>query len=316
MANEIRLGVSACLLGEPVRFDGGHKRNEFLVDLLGNYVTWVAVCPEHEMGLSIPREPLRLEGEAGDPRLVTLHTREDLTERMKVWSAQRLTGLEGEDLDGFVLKNRSPSCGMERVKVYVSGPTSVRRGTGLFARALMDRYPCLPVEEEGRLSDPALREHFVERIFAHRRWQEFRAASPAPNDLIVFHARHKLQLMAHSVEGVRGLGRLVATLGKDPLEEVLAGYEVGYFRILARPTTPRSHTNVLQHMAGYFKKRLDSRARNDLAQVIMDHHQGLIPLVVPVTLLAHYTRVFQESYLLGQTYLEPHPHELKLRNHA
>jgi len=313
----VRIGVSSCLLGQKVRFDGGHKRDGFLVDTFGRHVEWVPVCPEVEVGMGTPREPIRLvRDHGGGVRLLGVKSATDHTQSMRAWAARRAEALAREDLDGYILKKDSPSCGMERVKVYdLQGPPA-RTGRGLFAQALTDRLPLLPVEEEGRLSDPRLRENFVERVFAHRRLTALFAGRWTVGALVRFHAAHKLTLLAHSPSGHQSLGRLVAQAASTPRAEVRGHYEEGFMRALAVMATPRRHVNVLQHMLGYFRGKLDDGSRKELADAIADYQQGLVPLVVPITLLRHHVRRCAIEYLASQIYLEPHPKELMLRNHV
>jgi uncharacterized protein YbgA (DUF1722 family)/uncharacterized protein YbbK (DUF523 family) len=312
----LRLGVSACLLGQEVRYDGGHKRDRFLTDTLGRWVEWVPVCPEVELGLGIPREPIRLEGDPDEPRLIATRTGADHTRAMTRLARARAEQLAAQDLCGYVLKKDSPSCGMERVRVYAGRGAPSRRGVGLFARALLERSPLLPVEEEGRLNDPVLRENFVERLFAYARWKRLLAARPTRADLIRFHTVHKLQLLAHEPETYRRLGRLVARVASRPLRDGLAAYGGEFMEALRVPATPRRHANVLEHMLGYFSDRLDADARAEVVEAIADHRRGTAPLVVPLTLVRHHVRRFAVGYLAEQTYLDPHPKELMLRNHV
>ncbi len=313
----IRLGISACLLGENVRYDGGHKLDRYLRDTLGAHVEYVPVCPEVECGLGVPRESMHLEGNPERPRLVTTRTRLDLTGRMEAWAGRRVAELEKEGLCGFVFKSRSPSSGMERVSVFPEGGgQAVKKGSGIFARIFMERFPLLPVEEEGRLQDPVLRENFIERIFACRRWREMIAAGRKPSHLVRFHSNHKLFLLAHSEKHYREMGKLVAQAGTIPAGELYARYEALMAEALRLKATPAKNANVLQHMAGYFKQQLSADERQELQEVIADYRRGDIPLIVPVTLIRHYVRKFDEPYLKDQVYLNPHPQELKLRNHA
>ena len=311
----VRIGISSCLLGARVRYDGGHKKDDFLVNTFGRWVEWVPVCPEVEVGMGTPRESIRLVREGEAVRLVGPRSGEDWTDRMTAFARRRTEGLAGADLSGFVLKKDSPSCGMERVKVYGGGMPS-RTGRGLFARALLERFPDLPVEEEGRLCDPRLRDNFVERVFAYHRVRELFRSRWTAGSLVAFHTAHKLQLMAHSPEAYRLLGRLVAGVRNRPRDEVREEYTHGLMRGLKAIATARRNTNVLQHIAGYFKKVLDDGSRRELAALIEDYRLGLVPLVVPVTLVRHFVRLHGIGYLAGQTYLEPHPKELMLRNHV
>jgi len=312
----VRIGISSCLLGQNVRYDGGHKRDAFLVDTFGRFVEWVPVCPEVEAGMGLPREPIRLLRTGSGIRLVGVRTATDHTDAMARFSARRAEALAREDLDGYVLKKDSPSCGMERVKVYDTGGAPARSGRGVFAEALLARLPLLPVEEEGRMSDPRLRDNFVERVFVYRRLRDLFAGRWTIGALVVFHTAHKLTLLAHSPDTYRALGALVAAAASMPRAEVKARYEAGIMRGMATLATPRKHVNVLQHMLGYFRKVLDDQSRAELAAMVADYQQGLVPLIVPITLFRHHVRRCGVSYLAGQTYLEPHPKELMLRNHV
>lgn len=310
----LRIGISSCLLGQNVRWDGGHKRDPFLVETLGRFVEWVPVCPEVEMGLGIPRDTLRLERRAGGVRLIMTATGVDHTEGLRKWAEQRLRSLQRLDLSGYVLKKDSPSCGLERVRVYPESGTPTRNGRGLFAQALVDHSPLLPIEEEGRLNDMRLRESFVERVFAYRRLADFFAARWTLGGLVSFHTAHKLQIMAHSTPAYAHLGRLVATAKGTPRAGVAAQYGPRFMAALAQPALPRRHTNVLQHMAGYVTRQLAPPEREELLALIEDYRKELVPLIVPITLLRHHVNRLGVTYLQGQTYLQPHPKELMLRN--
>lgn len=318
----LRLGISACLLGQEVRFNGGHKRDAFLTDVFGRYVDWVDVCPEVEIGLGTPRPSMRLvrigQWDAVQVRLITPETGVDHTEPMRSWAARRVEELARMDLDGYVLKKDSPSCGMERVKLYpAEGGAPNKEARGLFAEALLQRLPHLPVEEEGRLNDPPLRESFISRVFAHARWRQAEAEGWTRAALMRFHERHKLLLMARNQAGMRRLGRLLGESAKwDDPAELARVYREGFTDALRRPPTRRGHTNVLQHMAGYVSDRLDPADREELRETIERYRLGLLPLIVPMTLLRHYVRKQGVGYLQGQAYLEPHPHELMLMNHV
>jgi len=316
----LRIGASACLLGAKVRFDGQHKRSSFLTDELAPFVTWVSVCPEVEVGMGVPREAVRLvRGPSGRSLMLGNHSGTDWTSRMNALAVRRVEELAGENLDGFVLKSKSPSCGMERVKLFATAETRAapaREGVGLFARALMEGLPNLPVEEEGRLEDARLRENFVERLFAHARLRRLFSPRWTLGALVAFHTAHKMQLLAHSTEGYRSLGRLVAGARALPRADLRARYERDFMATLKKPSTPGRHANVLQHMLGHLSDRLDEGDRRELLSVVEDHRRGLVPLIVPVTLLRHHARRLDVASLLGQTYLEPHPKELMLRNHV
>jgi uncharacterized protein YbbK (DUF523 family) len=260
----IRIGVSACLIGQAVRFDGGHKRSDFLVDTFGPFVEFVPVCPEIEIGLGVPRETLRLVRREGEVQLVANKSGADLTEQMRRYADRRTRMLVNDNLNGYVLKKDSPSCGMERVRIYAGNGMPARDGRGLFADTLMRRYPNLPIEEEGRLNDPRLRENFIERVFAYRRLKTFFAGRWATGGLVALHTVHKLQLLAHSVSAYRELGRMVASASTIPRDELRQRYETGFMVALKQIATPARHVNVLQHMAGYFRDRLDADSRREL----------------------------------------------------
>jgi uncharacterized protein YbgA (DUF1722 family)/uncharacterized protein YbbK (DUF523 family) len=310
----IRLGVSSCLLGEAVRYDGGHKRDRFLTDLLAKHVEWVPVCPELESGMGVPRPAMRLERAGRGVRLVEITSGRDHTARMRRFAARRLRALRALELCGYVLKKDSPSCGMTRVKLYSAKGPARREGSGLFAAALRETWPNLPVEEEGRLQDAALRENFVERVFAFRRLRELFRGRWTRGRVVAFHTAHKLQLMAHSQPAYAELGRLVAAQKKLPRAELRMRYASAFMAALARVATRGRNANVLQHAAGHLKERLDADSRAELSALIHEYRRELVPLVVPITLLAHHARAHAVTYLLGQTYLEPHPRELALRN--
>jgi uncharacterized protein YbgA (DUF1722 family)/uncharacterized protein YbbK (DUF523 family) len=303
-----------------VRFDGGHKRDRFVTDLLGQFVEWVPVCPEVEVGMDTPRPALRLVGDGdGDSefvRMVEIKSGLDHTQAMERYSAQRVRALRSLDLGGYILKKDSPSCGMTRVKVYEEKGMPKRRGRGLYASALMDAYPNLPFEDEGRLNDPKLRENFIERVFAYQRLRHLFAGRWTRGQVVAFHTAHKLQVMAHSTVAYRELGRLVATLKETPRAEFRERYESGFMQAISQVATRGRNANVLQHAAGHLKKRLDSASRAELAALIHDYREGLVPLVVPVTLIGHHVRRHGVDYLNGQVFLEPHPKELMLRNHV
>ena len=316
MTPAIRIGISSCLLGEGVRFDGGHKRDVYLTETFGRFVEWVPVCPEVECGLGTPRESMRLVSARDGARLLTVRTHLDHTDRMTQYSERRVEELAARELCGYVLKKDSPSCGLHRVKVYGAHGVPTKSGRGIFAVRLADRFPSLPVEEEGRLSDPRLRENFVERVFAYSRLRNLFRTKWTVGALVAFHTAHKLVLMAHSIDAYQHLGRLVASARDITPKEVERTYTEAFMAGLTAMATARRHTNVLQHMAGYLKNRLDSASKAELLAAIEDYRTGLVPLIVPITLLRHYVRVHDVSYLAGQLYLEPHPKELMLRNHV
>jgi uncharacterized protein YbgA (DUF1722 family)/uncharacterized protein YbbK (DUF523 family) len=312
----IRIGVSSCLLGREVRFDGGHKRDAFLTETLGRFVEWVPVCPELELGLGVPRASVHLVREGGELRLVEKGTDRDLTSAMRRFASRRAAELAQQELSGYVLKSRSPSCGMERVKVRAARGGPAPSGRGVFAAGLLATFPELPVEEEDRLCDPVLRENWVERVFAYRRLRELFAGRWNAGVVVAFHTHHKLQLMAHSPEAELALGRLVAAVRSTPRTAFRERYARGFMQALALRASRGRNANVLQHMAGHLRDGLDAPDRAELGEAIHDYRRGLVPLVVPLTLVRHHARRQAVAYLLGQVYLEPHPKELMLRKHV
>ncbi|HEY3447179.1 MAG TPA: DUF523 and DUF1722 domain-containing protein [Myxococcales bacterium] len=313
----LRLLVSACLLGERVRYDGQHKYDPFLVETLGRFVEFVRVCPEVDCGMPTPRPSMHLVGEAASPRLVS-RTGEDLTEQMQRFARSQVERYAGLELCGYVCKKDSPSSGMTRVKVYppVEGRMPERSGAGLFTRAFMERWPLIPVEEEGRLNDPGLREAFIERVFCMRRWYDLVRGGTDRGRLVEFHADHKYLLLGHGRAGYTELGRLVAEAKRHPPAELYRRYLEGFAAALAVRTTPKKVTDVLQHMMGFFKRDLDAEEKAELLQTLSDYKAGQVPLVVPLTLIKHYVRKFGVEYLERQVFLNPYPAELMLRNHV
>jgi uncharacterized protein YbgA (DUF1722 family)/uncharacterized protein YbbK (DUF523 family) len=312
----IRMGISSCLLGEKVRFDGGHKHDRYITGTLGRHFEWVPVCPEFEMGLGTPRDTMRLEQIEGETRLIMPKKGEDHTEKMRKFARRRVEELAKENLGGYILKSDSPSCGAFRVRVYAASGMPSRTGRGLFAEALLERFPHLPIEEEGRLCDPRLRENWIERVFAYRRIQSLWSSRWTVGNLVEFHTAHKLTLLAHSPKAYADLGRLVAEARNIPRSELTREYHDRFMNALAILTTRGRHANVLQHMAGYFKKQLDAESRQELASLISDYQSNLVPLIVPVTMINHYVRRYAAAYLTNQVYLNPHPRELALLNHV
>lgn len=313
--NKILIGVSSCLLGNKVRFDGGHKHDRYITGTLGNYFDFVPVCPEVECGLSIPRESMRLVGDPESPRLVTNKSAMDHTDRMNEWSNNRVAQLATMDLCGFIFKSKSPSSGMERVKVYDKNNVPKAIGVGLFARVFKETFPLLPLEEEGRLHDMVLRENFIESVFVYRRWRSV-VENFSLDDLVTFHTEHKMLLRAHSEKHYRELGRIVAKAGLLDPEELRTSYQANLMEAMRLKTTVKKHVNVLIHMMGHFKKQISSDEKQELLEVIERYRNQYVPLIVPITLMNHYVRKYEQPYLEKQHYLQPNPTELKLRNHA
>lgn len=315
-SSNIRVGVSQCLLGDSVRFNGGHARDRYLTGVLSQFIDFVPVCPEVEIGLGTPRETIRLEQFGTTTKLVAPKSGSDLTATMKSYSKRKAVELAREDLSGFVLKKDSPSCGLMRVKVYDSNGVPKRSGRGVFAEVLSSTFPLLPIEEDGRLNDAALRENFLERVFAHRRLRNLFSGSWALDDLVRFHTREKILIMAHDPGSQQVLGRLVANAKSTNRKLTATSYQTAFMTALARKATPGRHANALTHMTSSFKKKISPQERQELLEVIDDYRKRLTPLIVPLTLVRHFVRHYEISYLAGQTYLEPHPKELMLRNHV
>ena len=308
--DRIRLGISSCLLGERVRWNGGHKRDAFLADVLGPRVEWVPVCPEVELGLGVPRPPIRLERADGGVRLRVVKGGDDLTARMRAHAAWRARTLGPLALDGYVLKSRSPSCGLARVPVHDAHGASTETGRGLFAEALAEAFPSMPMEDEARLARPAVREHFLERLCAAARWRAFTRGRARAGELQAFHAAHKYALLAHSPAHYAALGRLVASAGKRPLARVVREYGEQFMAALAIPTTRGRHATVLEHAAGFFKRALPQPERDALAGVIGRYRRGRAPLAAPLTLIRVHAERLGVAYLDGQVYLRPPAHDL------
>jgi uncharacterized protein YbgA (DUF1722 family)/uncharacterized protein YbbK (DUF523 family) len=312
--DKLKIGVSACLLGHEVRYDGSHQLNHFIRDVLGQHMDFVPVCPEVECGMTIPRETLRLAGDIDNPRLITSRSGIDHTEKMTAWAENKVRQLESEGLCGFIFKKGSPSSGLYRVKIYSSQGIPHASGAGVFARIFTKHFPYLPVEEDGRLNDDRLRENFIESVFVHKHFRDLLAQPKSRSALIDFHTRHKLLLLAHSQEQYRRMGRFVANL-PDSLDQAYSEYGVLLATTLRILATPKKHANVLQHAIGYFKKELESDEKREMQELIEAYRDGEVPLIVPVTLVNHYVRKYGQPYLQEQYYLHPHPLELRLRSY-
>lgn len=309
---KIRLGISSCLLGQRVRFDGNHKHDRFLSDTLGQFVEWVPVCPEVAIGLGVPRPPIRLVGSPEAPRAVGVKDNSlDVTVKLAAYGRQQARQLD--DLSGYIFKSKSPSCGIERVKIYQRTGIPAKKGRGIYAEAFLANQPWLPAEEEGRLSDLRLRENFIERVFAYRRWQGLVANGLTASRLVDFHTRHKLALMAHDVESYRTLGRLVAQAGRRAPKELGHDYISRFMAAMTRLATPARHANVLMHLMGFLKKELDAMDKAELLELIHAYRHGVLPLASPLTLLKHHFRRYPDPHIACQTYLHPDPREWLLR---
>lgn len=314
MTNKIKIGISRCLLGQAVRFDGGHKKDNYITQLLAQYFILEGTCPEVESGLSIPRPTIRLVGDALNPTLVEVLKPEiDHTDRLTNFSVKKVS--EFEELSGFILKSKSPTCGMERVKIYQKTPKPPLLGQGLFAKALISRYPLMPIEEEGRLNDYGLRENFIERIFVYHRWRALIHNGVTAKALLDFHSTHKLTLLAHHQSTYRELGKKLADLKNTDVSDFTLSYIHQFMSAMKKIATRKNHTNVLMHIQGYFKNLIDPGDKEELRETIENYRLGLLPLIVPLTLLKHHLRKYPDNYLLSQHYLFPYPEEMMLRNH-
>lgn len=311
-AQKIQIGVSSCLLGEEVRYNGGHKRSRYVTDILAEYFDYVPLCPELAIGLGVPRPPIRLVGKIASPQAISPDDSSiDATEALDQYG--RDIGRTHTFISGFILKSKSPSCGMDRVKVYDHNGVPSPNGRGLFARALMETQPLLPCEEEGRLNDPGLRGSFLERVFAFHRWQCLVAEGLTPRDLVEFHTEHKFLLLAHDQEAMRRLGRLVAQAGSGDLESLGHEYIAGMMKGLGKPAKRRSQVNVLQHLAGFLSDKLDEGDRAELDETIHAYRREELPIIAPLTLIRHHLRRLPDGYLAGQKYLESRPKDLDPR---
>lgn len=310
----LKIGISSCLLGNPVRFNGGHKESRLCSETLAHHFEFVPVCPEVAIGLGTPREPIRLVGDPDSPRAVgTKHPELDVTEALTAYGKRIAAGLT--DVSGYILMQKSPSCGMERVKVYQANGHPVEGGgSGLFAHALMQARPDLPIEEDGRLNDPVLRENFLTRIFAYAEWQRLLEAGLTRKRLVEFHSRYKYQLMATDPLQYKALGQRVATVGNTPLEAFAPAYFSQLMSALKTTASRGTHSNVLQHLSGYLKRDLEREDKQELQRLIAQYREGIVPLVVPLTLLKHHFRRHPDRYIANQAYMQPHPEDLSLRN--
>lgn len=316
MSEPIRILISSCLLGEKVRYDGGHKRDPFLAETVGKFVEWVPVCPEVDCGLPTPREAMRLTGDPSSPRLVEVRSGTDHTRRMLRWAGSRLRELERLDLSGYICKKGSPSSGMGRVPLYGASGDPVGTGAGIFTKVFVDRFPLVPVEEEGRLHDPVLREMFIEKVFTLRRFRELLALNRTRGGIVAFHTDHKLLLLSHGRKIYTELGRLVARAKELPTAELFDRYRHLLMEALSAKPTPKKCSDVLLHMVGHFRKMLTRDEKEELVEVVRRYRERRVPRIVPLTLFRHYARKYRVEYLARQVFLNPHPAELLLRNHA
>ncbi len=312
----IKIGISTCLLGEKVRFDGGHKHDRYLTDVLGNYFEFIPSCPEIEIGMGVPRDSVRIVNVSNSIRLIGPKTGTDWTDKMISYSDKLVKKLASLSLSGYILKSDSPTCGMERVRIYNKNGIPNKNGRGLFADILIKSNPLMPIEEEGRLNDLKIRENFITRVFSYNRLQNLINNNFDRGRLVKFHTLHKYQLMAHSIKHYETLGRLVANSKKFTLQEIGEKYRSKFMEALTIQTTPKKNVNVLHHIFGYLKNFLTQSDKQYILSVIEDYHKDVVPLIVPLTLIKHYVEKYNIEYIRNQIYLNPHPKELMLRNHV
>ena len=309
-----RLGVSSCLLGNSIRYDGGHCRNKMVCEQLGLFFQWVPICPEVEMGMPVPRETVRLVAQDGRTRLVGNKSGTDYSEAMRAYTERKLKQIAPLRLHGYILKKNSPTCGMERVPLYGTAGGRIGKTGGLFAAAMTRAFPLLPVEEEGRLNDLALKDNFVERVYAYRRWQRFAASIHAPRHLVRFHTRHKYQLMAHDPKTYRALGRLVAQAGVMEMSELLPRYGTQFMECLKIPADAKRQANVLYHVMGFLKDSLDREDKHELLGLIERYRHRELSLTAPLTLIEHHLRKHPNPWVQQQHYLMPYPEAFTMRH--
>ena len=317
MKNKIKIGVSSCLLGEKVRWNGDHKQDRYVRDVLGNYFEYIATCPEVDVGMGIPRETVALYGTLENPRMIGKKTQTDWTRKMNNYTKGRISELAKHDLCGYIFKSKSPSCGTGRVNVYSKfGSAKVRQGLGMFASAFTKTLPLIPVEDEGRLHDPRIKENFIIRVFCFYRLGCLLRERFSIGKLVKFHTKHKFLLLSHSRKHYDTMGQLVANAKSSKLEELKVRYSNLFMEALTYKSTPKKNTGVLLHMMGFLKKILTRSEKEDILATIEDYRKELLPLIVPVTLIRHQVNKHNVEYLLDQIYLNPHPKELMLRNHV
>lgn len=316
MENKIRIGVSSCLIGEKVRWNGDHKQNRYVKDILSNYFEYVSVCPEVEVGMGTPRETVALYGNPDKPKMISRKTKSDWTRRMNRYSINRIKGLSNLGLCGYIFKSKSPSCGLARIPVYDENDRSkARHRSGLFANTFIKANPLIPTEDEGRLMDSKLRENFIVRVFSYHRLKLVLGNKIVkPGDIVKFHTKHKFLLLSHSRNHYQILGKIVAELKERPWEIMLSSYVNNFMKALTFKSTVKKNTDVLLHMMGFFKNLLEKEEKQDILSSIEDYRNELIPLIVPITLVRHQARKYNIKYLIDQIYLNPHPKELMLRN--
>ena len=317
MKNKIKIGVSSCLLGEKVRWNGDHKQDRYVRNVLGNYFEYIPTCPEVDVGMGIPRETVALYGTLENPRMIGKKTQTDWTKKMNKYTKDRISELAKHDLCGYIFKSKSPSCGTGRVNVYSEfGSAKVRHGAGIFASAFVKSMPLVPVEDEGRLHDARIKENFIIRVFCFYRIGCLFRDEFTIGKLVKFHTKQKFLLLSHSRKHYDALGKLVANTKSLKLDEIKARYSNVFMEALNYKSTPKKNTDVLLHMMGFLKKILTREEKENILATIEDYRNELLPLIVPIALIKYQVEVHKIDYLLDQVYLNPHPKELMLRNHV
>lgn len=317
MTEKIRIGVSSCLIGEKVRWNGDHKQDRYVREILSRYFEYIPVCPEVEVGMGVPRETVALYGDPEKPSMISKKTQTDWTKPMEKYIKSRINTLSADDLCGYIFKSKSPSCGMGRVPLYSEfGSHKVKHGPGMFANAFINSFPLVPTEEEGRLNDPRIRENFIVRVFSFKRFNLLLNEKFSLGQWVKFHTQHKFLLLAHSRKHYDELGELVAHSKTIKPSELKKKYGELFMEALTSKSTPKKNTDVLLHMMGFLKKLLTKIEKEDILSTIEDYRSEILPLIVPVTLIRHQVKKHNIEYLHDQVYLNPHPKELMLLNHV
>ena len=317
MTEKIRIGVSSCLIGEKVRWNGDHKQDRYVREILSRYFEYIPVCPEVEVGMGVPRETVALYGDPEKPSMISKKTQTDWTKPMEKYIKSRINTLSADDLCGYIFKSKSPSCGMGRVPLYSEfGSHKVKHGPGMFANAFINSFPLVPTEEEGRLNDPRIRENFIVRVFSFKRFNLLLNEKFSLGQWVKFHTQHKFLLLAHSRKHYDDLGELVAHSKTIKPSELKKKYGELFMEALTSKSTPKKNTDVLLHMMGFLKKLLTKIEKEDILSTIEDYRSEILPLIVPVTLIRHQVKKHNIEYLRDQVYLNPHPKELMLLNHV
>jgi uncharacterized protein YbgA (DUF1722 family)/uncharacterized protein YbbK (DUF523 family) len=317
MTEKIRIGVSSCLIGEKVRWNGDHKQDRYVREILSRYFEYIPVCPEVEVGMGVPRETVALYGDPEKPSMISKKTQTDWTKPMEKYIKSRINTLSADDLCGYIFKSKSPSCGMGRVPLYSEfGSHKVKHGPGMFANAFINSFPLVPTEEEGRLNDPRIRENFIVRVFSFKRFNLLLNEKFSLGQWVKFHTQHKFLLLAHSRKHYDELGELVAHSKTIKPSELKKKYGELFMEALTSKSTPKKNTDVLLHMMGFLKKLLTKIEKEDILSTIEDYRSEILPLIVPVTLIRHQVKKHNIEYLRDQVYLNPHPKELMLLNHV